>query len=80
MQIPGPNDLITMDLRVKFYVSYKFLGLGKKNDAKLVKCDKKNLVLVKVKSHRKKKILSMATIFWKMKKNRRKLTIILGNE
>lgn len=28
MQIPGPNDLITMDLRVKFYVYYKFLGFG----------------------------------------------------
>lgn len=29
MQIPGPNDLlITMDLRVKLYVSYKFLGFG----------------------------------------------------
>lgn len=27
MQIPGPNDLfITMDLRVKLWVSYKFLG------------------------------------------------------
>ena len=38
MHIPGPNDLLlTMDLRVKLYVSYKFLGFGKKNDAKLVK-------------------------------------------
>lgn len=29
MHIPGPNDLLlTVDLRVKLYVAYKFLGFG----------------------------------------------------